>query len=359
MSNKPVTPWNELEGRFFKVDVGSTTGDAIASDHQTGDPVVHYTTDGEIVFNGMKFCQQKEDAVSSDRRIVVHKAIPMFPRKGYIYCFQGDYIFFMVNLSKINNAETYNIPQFITSVIVIEDGGTINNAQNIDEITNLRGTSVSGLFLKEAAKKYTSSYAEPLRLLFRVNIEKQNIARTAVFVQIIKECDDGCILNKVNIKAEHINHDTKALQVRDGENIKSLGCEVISPFYRLSNNCKAIYKYGTFEDFKSAAERKRGVWARIYRMKRCQFRYYRKKENGSVFFEAPHKKRYCLKKTKEYQGLVFFKDGTFYLNTSEAQGIKLDLRNYLIQYSREGLESVRLRNIFTKNLIKVYYRSRN
>lgn len=33
MSNKPVTPWNELEGRFFKVDVGSTTADAIASDH--------------------------------------------------------------------------------------------------------------------------------------------------------------------------------------------------------------------------------------------------------------------------------------------------------------------------------------
>lgn len=58
MSNNPVTPWNELEGRFFKVDVGSTTGEAITNDHQTGDPVVHYTTDGEIVFNGMKFCQQ-------------------------------------------------------------------------------------------------------------------------------------------------------------------------------------------------------------------------------------------------------------------------------------------------------------
>ena len=66
MSNKPVTPWKELEGRFFKVDVGSTTADAIASDHQTGEPVVHYTTGGQIVFNGMKFCQQggQKDLIS-------------------------------------------------------------------------------------------------------------------------------------------------------------------------------------------------------------------------------------------------------------------------------------------------------
>lgn len=82
MSNNPKDPWDELEGRFFKVDVGSTTDEAITNDYNTSEPVVHYTTDGNIVFNGMKFCKQKEDAVSSDKRIVVHKAIPMLPRKS-------------------------------------------------------------------------------------------------------------------------------------------------------------------------------------------------------------------------------------------------------------------------------------
>lgn len=108
MSNKPVTPWNELEGRFFKVDVGSTTADAIASDHQTGDPVVHYTTDGEIVFNGMKFCQQ--GGAKRFNKLIVHKAIPMTPEKGNFYYFHDGRIKFKVDLDKLDDSAVFRFP---------------------------------------------------------------------------------------------------------------------------------------------------------------------------------------------------------------------------------------------------------
>lgn len=34
-AKNPVIPWSELEGQFFKVDVGSTNGDAYLSDIRT------------------------------------------------------------------------------------------------------------------------------------------------------------------------------------------------------------------------------------------------------------------------------------------------------------------------------------
>lgn len=108
MSNKPVTPWNELEGRFFKVDVGSTTADAIASDRQTGEPVVHYTTDGEIVFNGMKFCQQ--GGAKRFNKLIVHKAIPMTPEKGNFYYFHDGWIKFKVDLDKLDDSAVFRLP---------------------------------------------------------------------------------------------------------------------------------------------------------------------------------------------------------------------------------------------------------
>ena len=108
MSNKPVTPWNELEGRFFKVDVGSTTAEAITNDHQTGEPVVHYTTDGDIVFNGMKFCQQ--GGVKRFNKLIVHKAIPMTPEKGNFYYFHDGWIKFKVDLDKLDDSAVFRLP---------------------------------------------------------------------------------------------------------------------------------------------------------------------------------------------------------------------------------------------------------
>ena len=89
MSNNHVTPWNELEGRFFKVDVGSTTEEAITNDYNTSEPVVHYTTDGNIVFNGMKFCKQKKDAVSSDNVSLFIRSYQCFQERGISIVFKG------------------------------------------------------------------------------------------------------------------------------------------------------------------------------------------------------------------------------------------------------------------------------
>lgn len=315
MSNKPVTPWNELEGRFFKVDVGSTTADAIASDHQTGEPVVHYTTDGQLVFNGMKFCKQKQDAVSSDRRIVVHKAIPMFPRKGHIYCFQGRYIFFKIYLYRLDDTTTYNIPQFIDSVTFTSIGGlndiNINN-YDMEEITNCRGTSVTGKFLKEIASKHGGG--REVSLLFRVHIGNQGLRKKrdgAIYVHILEECDsnDG-VLNKFPPDCTSLNN-CSYVAIKSQQIIKSLGYKITSPYYRLSDECKNHYKYGTFEDFKAAAEREQGVNARIYRMRRSKYRVLRKKEDGSSYWKDVNKKHIFSKRKDCTKESFFIGKGNF------------------------------------------------
>lgn len=305
MSNNPVTPWNELEGRFFKVDVGSTTEEAITNDHNTGEPVVHYTTDGDIVFNGMKFCKQKKDAVSSDKRIVVHKAIPMFPRKGHIYCFQGQYIFFKIKVARINNDVTYNIPQFIDSVTFTSIGHFFNeiniNNYDMEEITNCRGTSVTGKFLKEIALKHGGG--REVSLLFRVHIGNQGLRKKrdeAIYVHILEECDFDGVLNRFPPDCTSLNN-CSYVAIKSEQEIKSLGYKITSPYYRLSDECKTHYKYGTFEDFKVAAEREQGVNARIYRMRRCKHRYKRKKRRWFYLLHRFWQKRICSQKEKIVQ----------------------------------------------------------
>lgn len=277
MSNKPVTPWNELEGRFFKVDVGSTTAEAITNDHQTGDPVVHYTTDGNIVFNGMKFCKQKEDAVSSDKRIVVHKAIPMLPRKGYIYCFQGRFVFFKMECERIIEDGTYNIPLFIDSVTCTSSFLPVISSVTIDEIYECRGTTVTGKFLKQVALKYGA-----VSFLFRVslremepNLQKRN---EAIYLQIVEEINTPFgILNTYDPTDERFSR-SHCVVVRDKNDILGLGYGIISPYFKLSDVRNNHYKYGTFEDFKAAAEREQGVNARIYRMRRSKYRVLKKRK---------------------------------------------------------------------------------
>lgn len=44
--------WKSLEGKFFKVDVGSTTAEALSGGDNS---VIYYTTDGNVVLNGQVF----------------------------------------------------------------------------------------------------------------------------------------------------------------------------------------------------------------------------------------------------------------------------------------------------------------
>lgn len=355
MSNKPVNPWNELEGRFFKVDVGSTTADAIASDHQTGEPVVHYTTDGEIVFNGMKFCKQKEDAVSSDRRIVVHKAIPMFPRKGHIYCFQGQYIFFKIKVARINNDVTYNIPKFIDSIVPIYRLNGKFLREESDRLKSLIGSSIKGEFLNEIIASDYKYFGEAQYLLFRIDIKKQGLRKKrneAVFVQINQESDMGGILNNTPSDIDDFER-ASSISIKSNQEIISLGYNITSPYYKLSDDCKMIYKYGTIERFKALAQR--NVFTRIYRIKRSKFNLFRKREDGSVYFESVPKKYYCLKKKRIYTGKVAFVDGHFYTKPADVLETRLNLRNYLIQYSEEDNGFYKKKLSYTKNAISIRY----
>nr|DAU00163.1 MAG TPA: hypothetical protein [Caudoviricetes sp.] len=167
MSNKPVTPWNELEGRFFKVDVGSTTGDAIASDHQTGEPVVHYTTDGEIVFNGMKFCQQ--GGAKRFNKLIVHKAIPMTPEKGNFYYFHDGWIKFKVDLDKLDDSAVFRFPSIegykVNDKRIIAFVYNILNKNSVDYCGRIN-TDIEGKSIAEIKRLIDSSYgdAKPERI---------------------------------------------------------------------------------------------------------------------------------------------------------------------------------------------------
>lgn len=44
--------WKSLEGKYFKVDVGSTTAEALSGSDNS---VIYYTTDGNVVLNGQVF----------------------------------------------------------------------------------------------------------------------------------------------------------------------------------------------------------------------------------------------------------------------------------------------------------------
>lgn len=197
MSNKPVTPWNELEGRFFKVDVGSTTADAIASDHQTGEPVVHYTTDGQIVFNGMKFCQQ--GGAKRFNKLIVHKAIPMTPEKGNFYYFYDGWIKFKVDLDRLDDSAVFRFPSVEGLNILEEYIVAYPNTYDKDEgttftrpfkIENIEGKKVADIKKQMLSKEpYTNRFLlvryirdsiYPTLVTTTRNVNLYNITETSV-----------------------------------------------------------------------------------------------------------------------------------------------------------------------------------
>lgn len=55
--------WKKLEGRIFRFDVNTSTEDALEAENPA---IIHFTTEGDIVMNGEKFCSPKK----KDLRVV-------------------------------------------------------------------------------------------------------------------------------------------------------------------------------------------------------------------------------------------------------------------------------------------------
>ena len=49
--------WKKLEGRIFRFDVNTSTADALKAANPA---IIHFTTEGDIVMNGEKFCSPKK-----------------------------------------------------------------------------------------------------------------------------------------------------------------------------------------------------------------------------------------------------------------------------------------------------------
>lgn len=206
---------------------------------------------------------------------------------------------------RIIEDETCNIPLFIDSVTCTSSFLPVISAVTIDEIYECRGTTVTGKFLKQVALKY-----DAVSFLFRVSLGKMktNLLNRdeAIYLQIVEEINTPFgILNTYDPTDEHISQ-SHCVVVRDKNDILGLGYGIISPYFKLSDVCNNHYKYGTFEDFKAAAEREQGVNARIYRMRRSKYRVLRKKEDGSIYFIDGTKKKNTDLKRKDCSKESFF-----------------------------------------------------
>lgn len=52
-----IVDWKKLEGRIFRFDVNTSTEDALKAENPA---IIHFTTEGDIVMNGEKFCSPKK-----------------------------------------------------------------------------------------------------------------------------------------------------------------------------------------------------------------------------------------------------------------------------------------------------------
>ena len=277
MSNKPVTPWNELEGRFFKVDVGSTTADAIASDHQTGDPVVHYTTDRNIVFNGMKFCQQ--GGVKRFNKLIVHKAIPMTPEKGNFYYFYDGWIKFKVDLDRLDDSAVFRFPSVegldfdLEKVVAYTAYYGDNDKRGIITET-IEGKSVAEV--KKIIELSTGCKITDKHLLVRYIHQPESIA-TIIKVTRFANLYDNSTIDGVlkHIYCEQLHQ----FMIDNGCLLSSNNYEVRRGDYFNKNNridyCKSVKISSNFEDFDTG----KFPHTKFYTYARRR-RFYYKTENG-------------------------------------------------------------------------------
>lgn len=106
----PNVGWKSLEGKPWKLDVGSTMQEALQSkDNST----LHLTTDGQIVMNGVAFCNSSYYATKisePDFKVFVRKALPMYPRKGMKYYFDNGVKYNLPKKVAFDNGFTFTVP---------------------------------------------------------------------------------------------------------------------------------------------------------------------------------------------------------------------------------------------------------
>ena len=86
--------WKKLEGRIFRFDVNTSTEDALKAENPA---IIHFTTEGDIVMNGEKFCSPKK----KDLRVV----------KLYTSYEYAKYDVILNNLGSIGELQYLDYPQ--------------------------------------------------------------------------------------------------------------------------------------------------------------------------------------------------------------------------------------------------------
>lgn len=66
--------WKKLEGRIFRLDVNTSTEDALKAKNPA---IIHFTTEGNIVFNGVQFAGVKKAYLNLHSEYEFLKAEPI------------------------------------------------------------------------------------------------------------------------------------------------------------------------------------------------------------------------------------------------------------------------------------------
>lgn len=97
--------WKELEGKSWRLDVGSTEKEALKSKEPSK---LFITTDNSIVMNGEVIGKKPFKEPSKDIVVCARKAIPLHPRKGMYYFFDRGIRFKTSSIK--DGEETFEIP---------------------------------------------------------------------------------------------------------------------------------------------------------------------------------------------------------------------------------------------------------
>lgn len=351
-SNKPVKDWKDLEGKFFKIDVGSTVGESKIYDKNNESPVLHYTNKGNIVFNGVQFCRQKKKAINESKCIVVHRPIPMQPREGYVYCFQGKYVSFKVDFNSSFEGDRIHIPNFIDSIAC-----TVNNGYGLlfeipeSSYAKYKGSLISYDDLKSIVKSFIDSIGGPqLKLVTLVFRFIKPYSSNTCFIHITSEKKENFILNCFHNKymierfdADSINNANIGIKIYDAEQEKSIGNQIISNKYKLDADYNQYHHFGTFEEFQRFFKSPH-LCVYCYRIKRVKSRICTEKGNEKIFEDhLKNGKKYFVLKRKKIGRLIFRNGEIDDLDSSNIYG-KMQIR----YYKRWG-------NPITSNFIDVFF----
>lgn len=233
----PNVGWKSLEGKPWKLDVGSTMQEALQSkDNST----LHFTTDGQIVMNGVAFCNSSyypTKISEPDFKVHVRKALPMYPRKGMKYYFDNGVKYNLPKKMAFDNGFTFTVPDDGNTWVVCGFKGdksdkVIPNGTVIDK-TNLLEFFPGLNYNEKGYTVITKKVGKPVIVIVQKDGESV-FSKDAIYERpLFGDESFNCLDKYRKIVKGKLVYDIPLPDLRKGDNIPSSGYATFK--YRLKH----------------------------------------------------------------------------------------------------------------------------